>query len=105
MGHQRISRHSSLHKVDSLLHFTSGIQRRLQNSSVMQHHVLLIDHLPRPRGSNMRTCCVAASTLSLGLRSGLLLAVPIPEEHAAAGQQIEEAIQAAVTEARCADSL
>ncbi|XP_054865128.1 uncharacterized protein zgc:136858 isoform X3 [Amphiprion ocellaris] len=42
-----------------------------------------------------------ASTLSLGLQSGVLLAVPIPEQHAAAGQQIEEAIQAAVTEARC----
>uniref|UniRef100_A0AAQ5XNN0 Carbohydrate kinase PfkB domain-containing protein n=1 Tax=Amphiprion ocellaris TaxID=80972 RepID=A0AAQ5XNN0_AMPOC len=40
-----------------------------------------------------------ASTLSLGLQSGVLLAVPIPEQHAAAGQQIEEAIQAAVTEA------
>uniref|UniRef100_H3DEZ4 Zgc:136858 n=1 Tax=Tetraodon nigroviridis TaxID=99883 RepID=H3DEZ4_TETNG len=40
------------------------------------------------------------ATLSLDLGSGLLLAVPIPEEHAAAGQQIEEAIQAAVTEAR-----
>ncbi|XP_007252903.3 uncharacterized protein zgc:136858 [Astyanax mexicanus] len=41
-----------------------------------------------------------ASTLSLGLQSGVLLAVPIPEEHAAAGQEIEGAIQAAVTEAR-----
>ncbi|XP_060891745.1 uncharacterized protein zgc:136858 [Labrus mixtus] len=40
------------------------------------------------------------STLSLGLQSGVLIAVPIPEEHAAAGQQIEEAIQTAVTEAR-----
>ncbi|KAJ4937851.1 hypothetical protein JOQ06_002481 [Pogonophryne albipinna] len=40
-----------------------------------------------------------ASTLSLGLQSGVLLAVPIPEEHAAAGQLIEEAVQAAVTEA------
>ncbi|XP_044049278.1 pseudouridine-5'-phosphate glycosidase isoform X4 [Siniperca chuatsi] len=40
-----------------------------------------------------------ASTLSLGLQSGVLLAVPVPEEHAAAGEQIEEAIQAAVTEA------
>ncbi|XP_074488481.1 uncharacterized protein LOC141765980 isoform X2 [Sebastes fasciatus] len=40
-----------------------------------------------------------ASTLSLGLQSGVLLAVPIPQEHAAAGQLIEEAIQAAVTEA------
>ncbi|TNN71704.1 CCR4-NOT transcription complex subunit 4 [Liparis tanakae] len=41
-----------------------------------------------------------ASALSLGLQSGVLLAVPIPEEHAAAGQLIEEAIQAAVAEAR-----
>lgn len=40
------------------------------------------------------------STLSLGLQSAVLLAVPIPEKHAAAGQQIEEAIKAAVTEAR-----
>ncbi|KAM4573368.1 uncharacterized protein PAE49_008199 isoform 2-T2 [Odontesthes bonariensis] len=40
-----------------------------------------------------------ASTLSLGLQSGVLIAVPIPEKNAAAGQQIEEAIQAAVTEA------
>uniref|UniRef100_A0A672SDZ3 Zgc:136858 n=1 Tax=Sinocyclocheilus grahami TaxID=75366 RepID=A0A672SDZ3_SINGR len=43
---------------------------------------------------------LVASTLSLGLQSGLLLAVPIPEEHAATGQQIEDAIQTAVTEAR-----
>ncbi|XP_052452958.1 uncharacterized protein zgc:136858 isoform X2 [Carassius gibelio] len=40
-----------------------------------------------------------ASTLSLGLQSGLLLAIPIPEEHAATGQQIEDAIQTAVKEA------
>ncbi|XP_059191379.1 uncharacterized protein zgc:136858 isoform X3 [Centropristis striata] len=39
-----------------------------------------------------------ASTLSLCLQSGVLLAVPIPEEHAEAGLLIEEAIQAAVTE-------
>lgn len=38
--------------------------------------------------------------MSLGLQSGVLIAVPIPEEHAAAGQQIEEAIRAAVTEAK-----
>lgn len=44
--------------------------------------------------------CVAAGALSLGLSSGLLLAVPIPEEQAAAGQQIQEAIEAAVSEAR-----
>ncbi|XP_056137694.1 uncharacterized protein zgc:136858 [Lampris incognitus] len=40
-----------------------------------------------------------ASTLSLGLQSGLLLAVPIPADHAPAGQLIEEAIQTAVAEA------
>lgn len=49
--------------------------------------------------------CRSASTLSLGLQSGILLAVPIPEEHAAAGQLIEEAVQAAVTEARYRESL
>ncbi|XP_010888082.2 pseudouridine-metabolizing bifunctional protein C1861.05 isoform X2 [Esox lucius] len=41
-----------------------------------------------------------AGTLSLGLQSGLLLAVPIPEEHAAVGEEIEDAIQAALAEAR-----
>lgn len=40
-----------------------------------------------------------ASALSLGLQGGVLMAVPVPEEHAAAGQQIEEAVQAAVAEA------
>ncbi|XP_029992046.1 pseudouridine-metabolizing bifunctional protein C1861.05 isoform X2 [Sphaeramia orbicularis] len=40
-----------------------------------------------------------ASTLPLGLQSGVLIAVPIPEEHAAVGLQIEEAIQTAVAEA------
>lgn len=40
-----------------------------------------------------------ASTLSLGLQSGVLIAVPIPAEHAEAGQAIEEVIQAAVVEA------
>ncbi|KAM9807997.1 uncharacterized protein ACB057_005829 [Neosynchiropus ocellatus] len=39
------------------------------------------------------------TALSLGLQSGVLLAVPIPEEHAAAGLQIEGAIQTAVKEA------
>ena len=39
-------------------------------------------------------------TLSLGLQSGLLIAVPICEEHAAVGQQIDDAIQTAVAEAR-----
>ncbi|XP_045079514.1 pseudouridine-5'-phosphate glycosidase-like isoform X2 [Coregonus clupeaformis] len=34
-------------------------------------------------------------------KSGLLLAVPIPEEHAAASQQIGDAIQAALAEAIC----
>ncbi|XP_041652144.1 pseudouridine-metabolizing bifunctional protein C1861.05 isoform X2 [Cheilinus undulatus] len=39
------------------------------------------------------------STLSLGLQSSVLIAVPVPEEHAAVGKEIEEAIQTAVTEA------
>ncbi|XP_047238373.1 pseudouridine-metabolizing bifunctional protein C1861.05 isoform X3 [Girardinichthys multiradiatus] len=38
-----------------------------------------------------------ASALSLGLQSGVLLAVPIPEEHAAVGHLIQETIQTAVT--------
>lgn len=48
---------------------------------------------------------VIAGTLSLGLQSGVLIAVPVPEEHAGEGQQIEEAIQAAMTEARCTKTL
>ncbi|KAG7268896.1 hypothetical protein CRUP_021791 [Coryphaenoides rupestris] len=39
-------------------------------------------------------------TLSLGLQSGLLIAVPICEEHAAVGQLIDDAIRTAVAEAR-----
>ncbi|XP_062403096.1 uncharacterized protein zgc:136858 [Sardina pilchardus] len=39
------------------------------------------------------------ATLSLGLQSGLLLAVPIPEQHSAAGKEIEDAVQRAVAEA------
>lgn len=38
-----------------------------------------------------------ASALSLSLQSGVLIAVPIPEEHAAVGHEIQEAIQTAVT--------
>ncbi|XP_058842341.1 uncharacterized protein zgc:136858 isoform X3 [Acipenser ruthenus] len=41
-----------------------------------------------------------ASALALGLGSGVLIAVPIPEEQAAVGQEIEEAIQRALTESR-----
>ncbi|KAJ8373715.1 hypothetical protein SKAU_G00042950 [Synaphobranchus kaupii] len=37
--------------------------------------------------------------LTLGLQSGVLLAVPIPEEHAATGQLIQEAIRTAVAQA------
>ncbi|XP_037538945.1 pseudouridine-metabolizing bifunctional protein C1861.05 [Nematolebias whitei] len=40
-----------------------------------------------------------AGTFSLGLQSGVLIAVPVPEEHAGGGQQIEEAIQVALAEA------
>ncbi|KAM6293673.1 uncharacterized protein LJ264_016843 [Porphyrio hochstetteri] len=41
-----------------------------------------------------------ASMLGLGLRSGVLIAVPCPQERAASGQVIEEAIQQALGEAR-----
>ncbi|KAM8974460.1 uncharacterized protein RCH25_019869 [Pelodytes ibericus] len=41
-----------------------------------------------------------ARSLDLRLDSGVLIAVPIPPEHSASGQVIEEAIQQALTEAR-----
>ncbi|XP_014792695.1 PREDICTED: pseudouridine-metabolizing bifunctional protein C1861.05-like isoform X2 [Calidris pugnax] len=41
-----------------------------------------------------------ASALGLGLSSGVLIAVPCPEERAASGQVIEEAIQQALSETR-----
>ncbi|NXO01812.1 YOW5 protein, partial [Rhinopomastus cyanomelas] len=41
-----------------------------------------------------------ATALGLGLSSGVLLAVPCPQERAASGQVIEEAIQQALREAR-----
>nr|XP_043892086.1 pseudouridine-metabolizing bifunctional protein C1861.05 [Solea senegalensis] len=50
-------------------------------------------------GNPAEAAKLIASALSLGLQSGVLLAVPIPEEHAASGQQIEDAIQVAVAEA------
>ncbi|NWY01515.1 YOW5 protein, partial [Nothoprocta ornata] len=40
------------------------------------------------------------SALGLGLRSGVLIAVPCPQERAAAGHVVEEAIQQALREAR-----
>ncbi|XP_057692634.1 uncharacterized protein zgc:136858 [Corythoichthys intestinalis] len=39
------------------------------------------------------------SALTLSVNNGVLIAVPIPQEHAAAGQQIEQAIQTAIAEA------
>ncbi|XP_077567312.1 uncharacterized protein LOC144192131 [Stigmatopora nigra] len=39
------------------------------------------------------------SVLTLGVQSGVLIAVPIPPEHAAAGREIEDAIRTAVAEA------
>ncbi|NXG63618.1 YOW5 protein, partial [Hemiprocne comata] len=41
-----------------------------------------------------------ASALGLGLSSGVLIAVPCPQERAASSQDIEEAIQQALSEAR-----
>lgn len=38
--------------------------------------------------------------LSLGLQSGVLLAVPIPEEHAADGELTQRAIRTALAQAR-----
>ncbi|MQM22449.1 hypothetical protein Taro_055500, partial [Colocasia esculenta] len=40
------------------------------------------------------------ANLSLGLGNGILIAVPIPREHAASGNLIESAIQKALEEAR-----
>ncbi|XP_053321261.1 uncharacterized protein LOC128492651 [Spea bombifrons] len=40
-----------------------------------------------------------ARSLEIGLGSGVLIAVPIPSEHSSSGQEIEEAIQQALTEA------
>lgn len=122
MGRQNISLPSSLLKVDSPLPTRSATLKRLQNSLVNQHlnHLDLtnlmylcstfhkiynvVESANRATYKNIYLHLLlyvfAAGTLSLGLQSGVLIAVPIPEEHAAVGQQIEEAIQAALTEAR-----
>lgn len=43
---------------------------------------------------------IYASNYQLDLGSGMVVAVPIPEQHAAAGSQVEEAIEAALLEAQ-----
>ena len=43
---------------------------------------------------------LAEAMLSLELQSGVLLAVPIPEEHAAAGKIAQDAVCTAVAQAR-----
>lgn len=43
---------------------------------------------------------MADANMKLGLGSGILFAVPIPKEHAASGQLIEDAIERAIGEAR-----
>lgn len=65
-------------------------------------HIYLTALLILDNVSLIENSCVfhTASTLDLGLQSGILLAVPIPEEHAATGQQIEDAIQTALSEAK-----
>ncbi|KAM8892240.1 uncharacterized protein AB9W97_012353 isoform 2-T2 [Spinachia spinachia] len=50
-------------------------------------------------GNPEEAAALIACALSLDVQSGVLLAVPIPEEQAAAGQLIEAAIQAALSEA------
>lgn len=44
--------------------------------------------------------CVADANNKLKLGNGILIAVPIPKEHAAAGNKIEDAIKQALQEAR-----
>ena len=41
----------------------------------------------------------SACSLDLSLRSGLVIGVPVPEQHSADGQMIEAAIQEALAEA------
>lgn len=44
--------------------------------------------------------CVADANDKLKLGSGILIAIPIPKEYAAAGNKIEDAIKQALKEAR-----
>lgn len=46
-----------------------------------------------------QAAAMVASLKSLALGSGMVLAVPIPERHAAAGAEVEAAIEAALAEA------
>ena len=48
---------------------------------------------------NFLLCHHLDCSLSLGLQSGILIAVPIPSSHAADGELIEGAIQQALIEA------
>nr|XP_034983975.1 pseudouridine-metabolizing bifunctional protein C1861.05-like isoform X3 [Zootoca vivipara] len=59
------------------------------------------ERLPGPISCAERGgCCTADWSLNLQLGSGVLIAVPCPEDQAASGQLIEEAIQQALREAR-----
>lgn len=118
MDSQGVFQPSSLHKADSLLRAKSPTPRKLQRSLVIKstfnimhpkHTKVNVEYLPNtifqlyPLSMWIWGCFFlrhSASALSLDLQSGVLLAVPIPEEHAAAGQLTEEAIQAALSEAR-----
>uniref|UniRef100_A0A6I8SNK2 Carbohydrate kinase PfkB domain-containing protein n=1 Tax=Xenopus tropicalis TaxID=8364 RepID=A0A6I8SNK2_XENTR len=53
-----------------------------------------------PKSGFKAPCRGGTRSLELGLSSGILLAVPIPAEHAAPGNAIEEAVQQALREAR-----
>lgn len=84
-----------------LLHrIMCAAQRRLQNLLVPQCFIIFILWCDVFLVKNSFVLFFLASALSLGLQGGVLLAVPVPEKHAATGQQIEEAIQVAVIEAR-----
>ena len=55
---------------------------------------------PEDRFSCKETHIFLDTTLTLGLQTGLLLAVPIPNEHEAEGKIIEAAIQTAVSKSQ-----
>eukprot|EP00731_Ephydatia_muelleri_P010085 Em0005g671a len=59
------------------------------------HHVDMCVRTPKEAAK------LIASNLSFGVGSGTLIAVPIPEEASGLGEEIEGAIQRALTEAQC----
>ena len=58
-----------------------------------------VSHLTTVKTLQVSILTVASEELHLG--SGILIAAPIPEEHAAVGEAIDEATVLALREARC----